>query len=154
MENKYYTPKISELFVGYECEFASNPLSFELNNYDRIQVGELSMVEFRDIINWYQGGLLDYNDLNGVVRTPYLTKEQIENGGWKLIKEKNLSNDKSVLKFKKDNNILYQGYLEDHTVVRELIQIWNSEKENHCIFEGRCSSINEFKIICKLLGIK
>lgn len=142
MENKYYTPEISDIRIDYECEI-----------YSEFQNRGFEWLKLRLIPNSVKA-ILEDNIKIERIRVSYLTKEQIEAEGWKLIEEKNLSKDKSVLKFKKDTRILYQGYLEDYTVVRELIQIWNNEKENHCIFEGKCSSINEFKIICKLLGIK
>ena len=74
---KYYTPKIEDLFEGYE---------FEHQEYD----------EFVDVYtdNWVKSGFdsrgglghdltHDFND--GRVRVPYLSKEQIEAEGWKYL---------------------------------------------------------------------
>lgn len=166
MENKYFTPDIEDIRVGYECEFASDPLSFELNNYDRVQIGKLSMVEFNNIIRWYEGGLLDYEDLTGVVRTPYLTKEQIEAEGWEFYDSwerctYKMSDEEKYIKYKKvykDKKncfdkplIVYLTYFFN----THFIFLNNDESYDDLdtYYQGQCPSINEFRYICKLLKI-
>ena len=72
MENKYYTPDIEDIRVGYECEIfnPANTDPFILGHYydswDKITIHR---------VNMYDVGRKEF-------RTPYLTKEQIEAEGW------------------------------------------------------------------------
>ena len=65
MENNYYTPELSDLYIGYECEVKIGEEWEKTNLTDSIQFPH---VELR----LSQGRL----------RTPYLTKEQMPHGGY------------------------------------------------------------------------
>lgn len=131
--NKYYVPDIEDIHIGYECE-----------RIIRI-IGEFDTEIHWD---WFKWILTDENDVKQAIihihalRTPYLTKGQIEAEGWE---------------FKDDNNHYYisgdhGGYileLEDKHIIK-IIDLFDSEP----IFYGKCPSINEFRYICKLLNIK
>lgn len=148
--DKYYTPSIEDIRVGYECEIKSGSLW-----YKEIVQGISKKEGFINTIN------CDYyinNDLYNI-RTPYLTKEQIEAEGWIHTGGKMISVDRQD--FKKLVGI--KGTCELHyTPLNKKMKI---EQRNHVrdnsnnytlltIFDGYCQSINEFRTILKLLSIQ
>lgn len=65
MINKYFTPSIEDIRVGYECDMLNSE-------------GNWQSFKFGDHL-YYEGFGVDMEQL----RVPYLTKEQIEAEGWK-----------------------------------------------------------------------
>jgi hypothetical protein len=119
--NGYYTPDISDIRIGYECETRVEP-------YPNWVVSKIENVEDIDFI---------YNK-EWEVRTPFLTKEQIEAEGW-ISKMENFY-EKEGWKME-----VYSNYIE----IRK-----GSWYPDNTYFKGKCPSINEFRYICKLLSIK
>lgn len=144
--DKYFTPSIEDIRVGYECEIESS-------------------------WGWQKGtwpDILDSDTLTGFdkqkkgalqatcapcLRVPYLTKEQIEAEGWRDEQDRGMSENYGSLMSK---NIANEG---DYPFKCEL-QYWHTNKRlkiNHpylgCLFEGECRDINTFRYISKLLGI-
>ena len=78
------------------------------------------------------------------LRTPYLTKEQIEAEGWICIGQNSYINN-NFYYFKKDERFL------DFNGVTHEIKI--AEDSEYPDYNGECKSINEFRFICKLLKI-
>ena len=74
----------------------------------------------------------------------HLTKEQIEAEGWREIFENHYVNNKKEMFLK-----LYYGYHYDEVICFS-ISIYNDEGT---FFRGSCPSIDDFKMICKLLNI-
>ena len=143
-ENNYFIPEISDLRVEYECE-VQEIVSAISHCVDDIIRTDLTYDE-----NWVKVSidypvylkLHHYLELleSGHLRTPYLTKEQIEAEGW----EETTSH--SV--FEKGEYQL--GYLWNSI---DSPQIWM--KYIHFIkYEGECKDINTFRWLCKLLKIK
>lgn len=144
---EYYTPSIDDLRVGYECE--EPILDFSCfgggcpKQWKKVIIGE----------NYNENDLREMKTLKFPVarflRTPYLTKEQIEKEGWE------------INKFKTDNNYIYckKGMSEmRYDMSHTTLAIWNwIDKQNDTFkfpaFYGNCSSINEFRTIIKWLGI-
>ena len=133
MEDKYYTPTLEDLRVGYECETQVDPYP-----------------------NWVHTKIDDGDDLNYIqdrtwaIRTPYLTKEQIEAEGWELInvlEHSEESHESSWYQFKKGKYEVRWWGQPDY------IEFYNSRSKEDLIYEGKCPSINEFRTICKLLGV-
>ena len=86
--NKYYTPEIEELHVGFECEL----LDIEQGLFGKCTIKE------NDILS------------DELFRVRYLDKEDIESLGWIQYKEFNNHyriGDNWVLHFRKDGDILY-----------------------------------------------
>ncbi len=142
--NKHFIPEISDLRVGYECE-VQEIVSAISHCVDDIIKTDLTYDE-----NWVKVSidypvylkLHHYLELleSGHLRTPYLTKEEIEAEGW----EETVSHG---VFGKKENKV---GYLQ---CVGEPPLIWiaiNDQEKYH----GECKSINELHYICKLLKIK
>jgi hypothetical protein len=96
--NKYFTPDIEDIHIGYECEYhgmTTGGLYFFNENNTKDE--KISIEPFIEV--WYPIKCsLDPWDKrkpeeiiellkNNQIRTPYLTKEQIETEGWKFIKK-------------------------------------------------------------------
>lgn len=145
---KYYTPNVEDIHIGYECEIKPKGseefdwMKYVINgnnNFDRY---------FRDSI-----------------RTPYLTKEQIETEGFidtggispffgqHTMFYKEIEPDSN---FKDDFARRYTVSLEQGKIRIEeaLFGGFTGTHESYSqIYYGKCPSINEFRKICKLLGI-
>jgi hypothetical protein len=131
MENEYYIPDEEDIKIGYEIEYKNNGWKFLL-----IQtVNQLS-----HILRLYKTPYMD----GSAVRTPFLTKEQIEAEGWTFLKE-----DKFSIWYKKENYTLQ--LIKNGS--RGIYIIETDEVSTHNIFKGICKSINEFRTITKWLGI-
>lgn len=129
-ELKYYTPDIEDIRIGYECEvnnakgykktFEPLCIDYKIDGGYKDEIGEIiAMID----------------DGYGEVRTPYLTKEQIEAEGWEWV-----NIDQCFIK----NGI--ELYLEEDNKIAIL-------KQPEFLYQGKCKSINEFKTICKWLNI-
>ena len=140
MENKYFTPDIEDIRVGYECE--ANPKLY----------GSVEDVWKPTIMKGVGQEVIYYHSL-GVYRTPYVTQEQIEAEGWKFS-----SKWEPVIFFKKGDWILKYWYklhiIELHTndLVRE-IDKFNANFDRATTLNCECKSINELRIIQKMLRI-
>jgi hypothetical protein len=142
MENNYYTPELSDLHIGYECE---------------VKVGE--GWEKTNLTDSIQFPHVELRLSQGRLRTPYLTKEQIEAEGWKFL---HMSQD---LWFEKkgdfDFDNFYTSKLTMHYGAKShigysdlrLTIIADDRGLAYKLFEGMCPSINEFRKITKLLRI-
>lgn len=146
MEDKYYTPKVEELYIGYICEF---------NN-----VTESSIWNERIITqnNLYQA---IFNCKDKRVRTPYLTKEQILENGWEILELKGFAYryGKPSYRdgFQKDNYFLILDTRKHHIeiIAKDVTKIdFLPEFPENFGVTIPCSSINEFKKICNWLNIK
>ena len=145
-KEKYYTPKIEKLFIGYECETYK-----KFYENDKLEKEEWSKIQVIP-------GTLKYlwenpEDIKRV-RTPYLHHEQIEKEGWNhnVIENKTDKKDFSDSFYTKDNLILrlYQGFWNSEILS---IRIVIMDQHEGIIYKGCCPSINEFRTIINLLNI-
>lgn len=143
MENKYYTPDISDLFVGYECELEDptwRPILVSKHYLPRA-ITKLA---------------------NRLIRTSYLTKEQIGKEGWEI---KDVFNDEMTHTYpcsfraeKKIDDICVYRIKWTNEFSGRILKIGAhltlpTLEKTLILFIGKCPSINEFRKICKLLGI-
>lgn len=151
MENKYYTPKLEELFVGYEClkflpkkeaGLTSEAFSPYIINADDFKLFAPSV---------YEGYTVSFagfipNDPGFYFRTPFLTKEQILKEGWEFTS----SND-TFHEFKKGfyNIAFWEGFKLAVEPDKDYWRIRSAPPR----YNGTCPSINEFRTIIKLLNI-
>jgi len=134
MDNKYFVPDIEDLRVGYKCEV--NALATADRKEDK---WVFTCIQRIDHIERAEIALtLKY------LRTPYLTKEQIEAEGWTCIGQNPYINN-NFYYFKKDGRFL------DFNGVTHEIKI--AEDSEYPDYNGECKSVNEFRFICKLLKI-
>ncbi len=164
MENKYFTPNIEDIRVGYECEClwcCPNPrvwIPIEVTEDDREEYAKLPVQEVIHRIK--------------EIRVPYLTKEQIEAEGWvykgtagtpgasgirkgdELSEKQKLElkhkifcghNEYSILK----NDTWYRlwHYCEESRKIRII------REDDETLFLGRCEDVNTLRHICKMVGI-
>lgn len=155
MENKYFTPNIEDLCVGYECEY--NFAKAYTNDFKFVKIGykddEGYTNELTDMIHLIDDGA-------AAIRVPYLTKEQIEAEGWEYVKNTNTVDVDICHIFNKNNYMLGWFPLINKiaVLVRDpskafdekgiLIEYNNTER-----YTGSCKDINTFRKICKLLEI-
>lgn len=143
MENKYYTPDLEDLFVGYEYEI--------LNSED---IWENKKLEFSF------GWLEIPENFNENIRTKYLTKEQIENEGWEIYNGR-AEFKKCIGYYDKEDDLTGTEYLLDYNEKTNHLIIecgtinfgeayYPYEGHNH-IFSGQVKSINEFRKVIKMV---
>jgi hypothetical protein len=140
MENKYFTPDIEDICIGYELEMNWNrayeekwvPVKISIQDEEFVYTDEIS-----DIINALDDGMSE-------ARVPYLTKEQIEAEGWKLDSSPDSNEMHFIKKIKKSRH-----YLEFYPNTKEVI----INKINTESLPFKCKDINTFRKIIKLLEI-
>ncbi len=137
MENKYYTPSIEDIHVGYECEVYGQTTTKLIKNVDfhKVVVGLHMEVGQKVGINQIPNLIK-----KGWIKVPYLTKEQIEKEGWK-----HEYLEKDVHSWSKNGIIL--------TTFEGFTKIRINYKSGYQLFDGDCPSINELRTITKLLNI-
>lgn len=140
---KYFTPDISDIRVGYECEYY-------LGNSWHEHVVE-SLYTDRDGYGIFE---LEQYLQEGSLRVPYLTKEQIETEGWYRIDD-----EFPIQKFKHLKYVTVEviyNYGNYHLFITIPGTIMYADPPIYYrgnIFSGECKDINTFRWICKLLKI-
>ena len=158
MENnlKYFKPEISDIHVGYECEVAY----LEKDNWTPMKVRHQEETE--DFIK----AVFNYNRR---IRTPYLTKEQIEAEGWieksrfqmlDVTDNQSEGGNTTSYGFEKGNYFLiFNDFSRRICLIykdpsKETISSWSVQRDpEHFNFNCICPSINEFRKIQKWLKI-
>lgn len=136
-ENKYFTPSIEDIRVGYECEI----LSIHGKAWLKTTIAE-----------WCPGFQLE------ALRVPYLTKEQIEAEGWEYdrnyeaIEDSKWPEEMGFLKELPDNLTQFLLYYNPNNQQLRVEKIYDCGGEGW-IFQGNCKDINTLRYICKLLNI-
>lgn len=147
MENKYFTPDIEDICIGYECEINNTHGKWESIT-----------ITFTNSNSFYKTDIAEVCLLveDKYVRVPYLTKEQIEAEGWELIqiypkgacifqkgtKEEGCELTCDFTEHRVHFTKLYFYGLDDEYTRTKLT--WRSLE---------CKDINAFRKIIKLLGI-
>lgn len=119
-DNKYFLPKLTDFRVGYEYEENFEHSGWESSTYSTFHV------------NLYN---IEKKISEGIIRVPYLTKEQIEGEGWEPVTD-------SVYT-KGNKKFSYQSDMQKVSI---------SEGEN-IIYNGKCLDINTLRLINSLLNI-
>jgi hypothetical protein len=138
MKNKYFTPDIENIHIGYECESLGT-------EWHPITISLLSFVEPSWLIQKDEKPKTILDHLTDKkLRVPYLTKEQIEAEKWEYLSEGYIGHQS----FYKDDFEMSCFY------DKHLLKIIKKEKvKTVVLYQGRCKCINEFKKIIKLLEI-
>ena len=154
MENKYYTPNIEDIRIGYEMEWLhkANENSFILDGveidtwfpWDYDSQG-FSIKAFKRFIE------------NNTIRTPYLTDQQIVNEGWE---PKEVFGDYVCIyqKVTKEKGFELVYNFEKHTLMFRKLYFYGLDEEytntklSHDSLE--CKSINELRDLEKLFKTK
>lgn len=123
-EKEYFIPKLDDFNIDYECEMLT----------DR---------GWKQYIIHSSRAFID-NVIKNSLRTPYLTKEQIEKEGWKFVFQGQWDTFQS---FEKGDNLYMTFYNQQRTITIV-------KGNGYTIYSGSCPSINEFRTIMKFLNIK
>jgi len=171
--SKYYTPDISDLFVGYETE----KIKMDFSRSTSLFLPEgASQEEYNKAWSDYycsdkeesEPYIIKANQERGMApdiredwppmgrfRTPYLTKEQIEKEGWEQYSLLTAMDNPFDITYVLKKNEYTCRFSWDRQIA-----FFQPAKEGQEWWEGRmiflsrdCPSINEFRKICKLLGI-
>lgn len=154
--NKYYTPEISDLFIGYECEL--------------LKVGCAATNSSECVESWSKYHIIDSFDFNHVwdifnegretnIRTKCLDREDIESLGWEYsinyeaVEDSTYPDEMGFLKEMEDNKTQYLLYYNPKALLLRIEKVYDCGVEGW-IYKGNCLSKNELKTIMKLLNIK
>ena len=147
MENKYFTPNIEDMCIGYEYEIFQKGKPYDPNVMHFMPQPE----EDTWIKMIYPDAFLGYNLKRMFeiyqIRVPYLTKEQIEAERWEEMNAPIMSIGYGFLyiPFLKNNCRL------DYNYTTNILNIKKDDVTN--LYYGECKDINTFRKIIKLLGI-
>ena len=159
MDNRYYTPDIEDLRIGFHCEVHSSMESKD--NGETWKHTWKSMVIKTGNNLLYNLGALKMEQM----RVKYLTKKDIESEGWKvkICPFNILKGTKHTGNYDVDDDLTGTEYnlyyrLESNRLSIESYPICFGKasrpyKGVDRIYFGDCKSINEFKTIQKLLSI-
>lgn len=153
MENKYFTPSIEDIRIGYECEMNGYLFLFD-RGFQITYPKDDSIWEYGDLDMTSLHFLLSERNWNKTkLRVPYLTKEQIEAEGWEIIHRELKPKPYQVdwINAKKGDFTLWIN-LALHNSMHLGIDKINGV--SGILFRGQCKDINTFRYICKLLNIK
>ncbi len=147
-ENKYYTPEIEDLHVGYEVEsyeWSRDEAGVEALNYDRWVSTKLDERRIETI--------LKYKNLSGI-RVPYLTKEQIEAEGWEIEEGHTGQFYRKKGEFEIYRMSHYNTKTGDEELELKLLIYTIQNEQSVFLYKGDYKSINEFRTLMKWLNIK
>ena len=157
MENKYFTPDIEDIHIGYECEILYPHNMIEYNEKLNENLWEKHKFELIESLADGSSMSIDY-----IYRTPYLTNEQIEAEGWKyyqkipdaVVSKGYVEYYKDVEWFKVVISISETTHYLTVEKVFQNVQIGDELQEfRNTIYNGECKDINTFRKIIKLLNI-
>jgi len=142
MSDQYYTPAIEDLFIGYECELYCGKFLKPIDN-------DTKRINFTPDFDWdkdaelWQRHTVMLIPERARLRTPYLTREQIEAEGWRHV-PMNVGRDDEGhrQRFDLDGRILLY-----YDFKRHLFSIMTANNLS-------CPSVNEFRKICDMIGIQ
>jgi len=156
-QNKYYTPDISELHVGYECEHSSNMSAFICEDLDDVVKDKLTSTDLKWYITWgeEEGGLEKF------VRTKYLDRSDIESLGWEYREDsfhRKVTEEKGEVYVpthywftKPDTQMTLTWYPGEKVHIENSDPMWMLPSVK---YSGECKSINELRKIMNWLNIK
>jgi hypothetical protein len=148
MENKYFTPDMEDIHIGYECEILYPHNMIEYNKKLNENLWKKHKFELRESLSEGDSVSFDY-----IYRTLYLTKEQIEAEGWK---EKQMHlNGTFVMILGKLNKGYELMFTEGNSqiVITKVWTLFDEKVKRDNVFKGNCKDINTFRKIIKLLEI-
>jgi hypothetical protein len=138
-QEKYYTPEITELYVGFECEMCE-PEYVGDDKYER-NWRKITFEGFEAYRNRYE------------YRVKYLDRQDIEELGFELESEHHNDNHHGYVFFKYFSDIKYGlkiRYIDNN--IRDVI-IYYGEKEICFLFDGIIKNKSELKKILRMCGV-
>ena len=169
MEPKYYVPKISEFYVGFEYEYYYNPIRYKIID-DKIQTWEKKVYKGDDFAGLHKNigeewkydvfaqinGLLYLEDL---VRVKYLDTSDIES-----IIHENAKDYHTIFKLRSsyEDELVFQTYwIEENEFLDEEYIYWDIKYDqikithkSKTLFWGKIKNVSEFRKVLNMLDIK
>lgn len=148
-EQKYFTPEIEDLRVGYECEIGILDYSSTgpIKEWEKYIIGQ--GVEFTNSLRERNPYRLPSPEF---LRVPYLNQKQIEGEGWVF-----MDVFAESIRFHKNfsGKSWYQLTWEEKSkwLVIERKSNESDSNNSHNKFTGYCKDINTLRFILKLLAI-
>ena len=133
MENKYYTPEVTEIHIGFEFEF---------------ETGIEGWKQFTITGHKIEAIIDNMSKFKSQFRVKYLDKDDIESLGWEhkqFVKEDNI-----CLNFKLKDFVLTH-WLQSPFENGLWIEVWNDESDH--AFSGYIKNKSELSKLMKQLGI-
>lgn len=151
-KNKYYTPDIEDIRIGYEFEYNGHFKHLPPQEWKKIVMDYEFFTEGGGWDNepmsmYYLPKIKHYTEPENI-RVSYLTKEQIEAEGWEEMKPPIVA----INLYFREAPYIKGEYRMDYNFEMQLMQIQHNSYYKD-IFYGKIKSINEFRWICKLLKI-
>lgn len=149
MENKYYTPDITEFHVGFECEFFNN-MQDKVWNKVSCDTDHLAIA-----FTCFEEGSVEWDDhISQTFRVKYLDRSDVELLGWELDKERKNPFYVDVYEHK-DNKLLVFRLATRGTKILITVSSENfvGGMEENTVFEGKCKNTSELKKLMKQLNI-
>lgn len=150
---KYYTPEISELYVGYEIEVCTNHGYESFNN--NIKIWDKHTISIKDdsgtYTNMFNDVIIGIDDGHQPVRTKYLDSNDIISLGFEEVRIKllqsytNSSEKELVGVFIKDNLEINYNFNTNKAYIKD------DRNYGAIYFYGLCKSKNELKTLLKLI---
>ncbi len=150
MENQYFTPNIEDIRIGYECELRGIEFHPSNDPYETDTLSEEDTELFKNTIAKKEDFHMFTWISSNRIRTPFLTKEQIEKEGWGVLSERTIFSES------KD---LYTGYYRKY----EYELYYNYETKILSIYKGmriplicdvKCKDINTLRYMMKIFNIE
>lgn len=144
MENKYFTPDIEDIRVGYEYEQHFETEDWQPSVYSETHA---NLFNFKCWIKL------------GRIRVPYLTKEQIEVEGWEYQTTNKIRNWYEIESPENGGNwygyYIYKAQLIHDSEMKYVKISFCFDCANwETVFEGECKDINTLRSVMKLLRMK
>lgn len=152
MENKYYTPDITEFHPGFEFEFKETFMDgtvktqedFDKHEWktDEVKIGDLPYIE-RAL-----SGRNAMNNLCGI-RVKHLDRADLESEGWIFTEQEGHTfiNFKKIIRYRCDKVQCKLNYV----FATSWVLIWLLDEKT--LFAGRIKNISELRRLQKQLGI-
>jgi hypothetical protein len=169
-EQYYFPTTIEELSIGMEVEVLEGVYKYEVEHIKGDTFKILSEPKLDS--NWMKQ-IVDFNFLsyyeeeiksnvqyfieNQLIRIPYLTSKDIEDGGFRLLKDYTIEQEYQTEIFEDDNNCEYWWELmidDKKDMTKILIEHWRQGYSTSTIFQGIIKNKQDFKKLLIQLGIK
>ena len=139
MEDKYFTPKLEDIHIGYELEWKLEKSDYLRYHDESVYEWQKNIVTIED----FNGGEIDdYLSLTNPMcklRVPYLTDEQVLQEGWVDGKKDGYQLERI--------HLFREGYEPYYMITIARIEPLQA------MYVGEGKDINQFRTICKIVNL-
>lgn len=158
MENKYFTPAIEDITIGYECEIKYPSSGWTKFIVKDTWFGRDGEGDFPEIFSCIESRIHD-------IRVPFLTKEQIEqfnfflkyksiDSWFQINDDKRFNTDiQNFFGYKTYNVFLNYGFHDYRLKIKADFSGGGDWDKSEVLYDGECKCINELKRILKQVHV-